>query len=553
MKILFRNFPEIKREKFSNEESYNKAVSMQSRQINSYKKRVRIILITVISLAVLAVLSLLVFGAVKLVNRLSAPKSDFNVRDTVLNKRSVNPKKVKLYGDEEIKISGTLTVCIDPGHGGEEPGETLEDSEGTIIRSEKIDNMELGLLLQEKLESFGVTVIMTRTGDTRHTNQERCELANQSNADLFVSLHRNNEVSDTSKKGVDIYVPSKKLDFSDVSYQTGEYILQYLDASGISQNYGTHVGSITSEQYDFQMNRDTNMPSLVIELGYISNEEDNLLYDLNKERYASAIAYGILKQFAPECISQMTEPGGHIRKNNLIFDYSSLSEEDITYAIASSDKTDFNHYVSEIRNFEDAYGGFASEFIIDSTENEVYLTFDTGSDAGYVREILDILDKKSVKALFFINYTFAANHPDLIREMIAKGHTIGNGSKDFPESGFSSMTEKEQKEQVFDLHEYVLFHYNYCMSLFRFPNGHFSPKSLAMVNNYQYISIFWSYSYNDYTALGFTEEDVLNSMVDAIQSGIIYDLRTDSEMDLNVLSSFIDSVYDKDYKIGLLY
>ncbi len=544
MKDLFRQVPQRKENPIPKEQKQN---AMPGRKIHRSR---RSMLYPVLGLVLLA---LLVFGAVRLIRHFSGEKSNFAVSDTILNVRSVNPEKVKLYGEDNKKVSTSFTVCIDPGHGGEEPGEVLEDAEGTIIRSEKMDTMELGQLLEERLKSAGVNVIMTRTGDTKHSNQERCEFANQNGANLFVSLHRNNESDDPAKKGVEIYVPSKKLENSEISFQTGEYIMQYLDAMGISQNGGTHYGSVTSEQYDFQLNRDTAMASVVIELGYISNEEDNLLFDINKERYASAIAYGILKQYAPDLVGQTAEPAGHIRKNSLIFDYASLSDEDITYAVEPSDRTDFQSYLPEIRNFETQYGGFASEFIIDSTENSVYLTFDVGTDAGNVREILDILDRQEVKAVFFVNYTFAVNHPDLMREMIAKGHTIGNGSRDFPVNGFAGLEEEKQIAQIFDLHEYVLFHYNYCMSLFRFPNGHFSQKLLAMLNNYQYISIFWSFSYNDYTALGFSDAEILDAMNAAVSNGIIYDLRTDSETDLSVLNQFISNVKQKGCQFGLLY
>ena len=74
-----------------------------------------------------------------------------------------------------------------------------------------------------------------------------------------------------------------------------------------------------------------------------------------------------------------------------------------------------------------------------------------------------------------------------------------------------------------------------------------------MLNNYQYISIFWSFSYNDYTALGFSDAEILDAMNAAVSNGIIYDLRTDSETDLSVLNQFISNVKQKGCQFGLLY
>lgn len=551
MRVFLRNFPEIDKDKFLNIESYENAVKKQNRQIYEYRLKVKKFFTLLLCLAVVLAVSLVIFGGVKLIKRLMKSTPDFTVSDTVLTERKVKLDKVKIYEQEQVTVSEPFTVCIDPGHGGEELGETLEDSEGEIVRSEKNDNMNLALLLQEKLESFGVTVIMTRTGDTKHSNDERCTLANESNVDLFVSLHRNN-TDDTTKKGVEIYTPTKKKASSEKSFQTGENIMQYLNASGISLNGGVHVGSITSEIHDFQVNRETNMASVLLEMGYISNEEDNVLYDLNIERYATAIAYGILKSFAPECVEFTTDPAGEIQYNTLIFDYENLNSDEISYSVEVEDPSDFDSYLYHINQYDELYGSSSAEFIRQNENNEIYLTFDVGTDAGNVKAILKILEQTKVRAVFFVNYTFAVNHPDLISDMINGGHIIGNGTKDHPENGITSLDEDEQLEQIIQLHEYMLYNYNYCMSLFRFPNGIFSEKLLAIVNNYQYNSIFWSYSYNDYTSLGFEDADILASMNDSLNSGIIYTLRTDSQSDLNVLESFIENVYKNQYHFGEL-
>lgn len=554
MRIFLRNFRDIDRSRFSSEEAYYSAVNKQKKEIANYKANVKRFFIIVIGLAVIALLSTLIFGAVKLVKNLIGNPLNFDVNSTVLQERNVKLDNKKIYEKEEIKISDSLVVCIDPGHGGEESGEVLKNDKDEIIRSEKTDNMSLALLLQEKLEEYGVTVILTRSGDTKHSNNERCEFANENNADLFVSLHRNNDTEDVSKKGVEIYTPTDQKDSHDISYQTGQYIMDYLNASGISLNGGVHVGSITSSIHDFQVNRETQMASVLLEMGYISNEEDNILYDLNIERYATAIAYGILKSFAPECIAFNATPSGEILNNNLIFDYETLETENSVYSIDVDDSSNYNSYLNEIYSLDEQYSSFSAEFIKQNDKNEIYLTFDVGSDAGNVKEILNILKNKKVKACFFVNYTFAVNHPDLIKAMIENGHIIGNGSKDYPQKGLPSLGTPEDNDeqllQIIELHEYVLYNYNYCMSLFRFPNGIYNKKLLAIVNNYHYNSIFWSYSYNDYTSLGFTKEDILDSMNNALYSGVIYALRTDSDSDLMILDTFIDNALSKGFVFG---
>lgn len=552
MRVYLRNFPEIKKERFTDEDAYQNAIRRQNKQIQSYVKKVRKVFFVSGAVIALILVILICFAGGKLIKGLFNDSTEFSVEDTVLNTRNVKLDKEKIYEKEPVVVEEPLVICIDPGHGGEELGETLENEEGEIIRSEKIDNMKLALLLQEKLEDYDVTVIMTRTGDTKHTNDERCTFANENSADLFVSLHRNNDKNDTTRKGVEIYTPTDKNEFSEDAFITGEYIMQYLNASGISYNGGTHKGSITSEVHDFQVNRETEMASILLEIGYISNDEDNVLYDLNIERYATAIAYGILKHYAPECIEFDSMPVGEIQNNTLIFNYENLNEDSISYSINPDEKDNFNNYLYFINQYDELYGSSSAEFIRQNENNEIYLTFDVGSDAGNTAEILDILKKSKVKAVFFVNYTFAVNHPDLINAMIDDGHIIGNGSKDYPDSGLPSLEESEQLNQIIQLHEYVLYNYNYCMSLFRFPNGIYSEKLLAIVNNYHYNSIFWSYSYNDYTNLGFERSDILRSMYRALNSGVIFSLRTDSEPDLSVLDEFIDGAIDSGFVFGEL-
>jgi N-acetylmuramoyl-L-alanine amidase len=88
-----------------------------------------------------------------------------------------------------------LTVCIDAAHGGFDKGTLGEDD-----RLEKNDTLKIAEALKEYLESCGVKVIMTRTDDRYISVEERCKIANDNGADLFVSIHRSSseiEGSDT--------------------------------------------------------------------------------------------------------------------------------------------------------------------------------------------------------------------------------------------------------------------------------------------------------------------------------------------------------------------
>lgn len=171
-------------------------------------------------------------------------------------------------------------VIIDPGHGGSDVGAQHDG------RNEKDDNLELALLVAERLKDSGVKVKLTRDDDTFISLENRCKFANRRRAELFVSLHRN---SAESGKGVEIWISS---DEPQKDLQLAENILQNLDMVGISKNRGVKSGYAQGNG-NYYVNSHTDMPSCLAEIGFITSETDNALLDKNLEKYAEAIAEAI--------------------------------------------------------------------------------------------------------------------------------------------------------------------------------------------------------------------------------------------------------------------
>ena len=173
-------------------------------------------------------------------------------------------------------------VCIDPGHGGKDTGATLGK------RLEKEDSLRLSLQIKTKLEEKGIGVSLTRTNDTYITLEERCKLANKQNADLFVSIHRN---SADHGKGVEVWI--KNTPEQEDSF-LAESILSHLKASNhVSNIRGIKSGYRKNADGNYYVNAHTKMPSCLVEVGFITNEEDNRLFDSYLEEYAQSIADAI--------------------------------------------------------------------------------------------------------------------------------------------------------------------------------------------------------------------------------------------------------------------
>lgn len=180
-----------------------------------------------------------------------------------------------------VILNDTAQVVIDAGHGGSDVGAEYNG------RYEKDDNLDVALLVAEKLEEKGVDVALTRNDDVFVSLEKRCRIANRKQADLFVSLHRN---SAEGAKGVEIWVSS---DEPEKDMGLAENILKNLDKAGISQNRGVKSGYARGDG-NYYVNSHTHMPSCLVELGFINSEEDNALFDQNVDSYAQAIADAII-------------------------------------------------------------------------------------------------------------------------------------------------------------------------------------------------------------------------------------------------------------------
>lgn len=182
------------------------------------------------------------------------------------------------------------TVCIDAGHGAHDTGAVLEYEDGTK-RQEKDDNLWLSQLVQKELESYGVKVVMTREDDSFLELYDRTLLANSLDVDALISFHRNayylNGKMNDRVSGVEIWIHSS---LPTSSRQLANRMLDAILSVGGMEDRGVKYGSMTDFKEDYAINRRALMPSMIVEMGFISNDEDNAAYDANGEAYAKAMA-----------------------------------------------------------------------------------------------------------------------------------------------------------------------------------------------------------------------------------------------------------------------
>jgi len=183
------------------------------------------------------------------------------------------------------------TIVLDPGHGGTDPGAV----NGT--RLEKDDNLRMALAVGQILAQNGHRVVYTRSDDRFVSLNDRNRISNNTNTDAFVSIHRNSSTSPTPN-GVETYV---RVNPTPIALRLATNVLGNVVRAGVHSNRGIH-------QRDFQVLRFTNAPAQLLELGFISNSEDNRLFDVNFDAYANAIAQGIMQEFGTRVVAPPITP-----------------------------------------------------------------------------------------------------------------------------------------------------------------------------------------------------------------------------------------------------
>lgn len=173
---------------------------------------------------------------------------------------------------------------------------TLGSVASDVKRQEKEDTLEVVLKVKQYLEEQNIKVILTRKEDTYVSLKKRCKIANRKKADLFVSVHRNS--SETQKpNGIEIWISK---DADEISEKLAMDIMRRLESTNLQSNRGIKEGTSENQETNYYVNQNTEMPSCLVELGFISNSKDNQLLDENIEQYAKAIAEGILENVEKE-------------------------------------------------------------------------------------------------------------------------------------------------------------------------------------------------------------------------------------------------------------
>jgi len=196
----------------------------------------------------------------------------------------------RTWAHDSIGVAGSASLsgwrfCVDPGHGGSDPGAV-----GPTGLEEKTVNLNVSLMLEQLLLDQGAEVLMTRVDDSAVSINQRWQMANDWEAHRFISIHHN-AVEDGGINGTETWV---HLDASPQAVQLAEAVQEELVDELALPDRGvkrTLVDSII----DFGVLKYTYMPAVLTEASFISDpeEEQRLEDESYLMREARAIVRGI--------------------------------------------------------------------------------------------------------------------------------------------------------------------------------------------------------------------------------------------------------------------
>lgn len=185
-------------------------------------------------------------------------------------------------------------IVIDPGHGGVDGGAV----HGELM--EKNINLDVSLKLQDQLRKEKVEVVMTRDKDVSLEEKSqvnasrylmdlngRKSIINNSNCDAFVSIHTDSQPHNLQKRGVTVfYYPE-----SAKSKKLAEKISEHIDETIYEKFLKDSESKTVISSRNLYVLRETEVPGVLVEVGFLTNEEDREL--LKDEKYLEKMALAI--------------------------------------------------------------------------------------------------------------------------------------------------------------------------------------------------------------------------------------------------------------------
>lgn len=182
---------------------------------------------------------------------------------------------------------------------------------------------------------------------------------------------------------------------------------------------------------------------------------------------------------------------------------------------------------------------------VDTEEKVLSISFDAAWGRANTEEILNILDRYDVKTTFFLVGFWAEKHPDLVQELVSRGHEIGNHSATHPHMAqLSAAQVREELRKCSDLVKSIT---GKPTTLFRPPYGEYNDTVVKVSREEGYECVQWNVDSLDWKNLG--AEDMVKKCTKSVNPGDIVLFHNDSKYILEALPQILEYYTQAGYKI----
>ncbi|MBR4040128.1 MAG: polysaccharide deacetylase family protein [Clostridia bacterium] len=182
---------------------------------------------------------------------------------------------------------------------------------------------------------------------------------------------------------------------------------------------------------------------------------------------------------------------------------------------------------------------------VDTDEKVLSISFDAAWGRANTQEILNILDQYDVKTTFFLVGFWAEKHPDLVREIVSRGHEIGNHSATHPH--MSQLSRAQIAEELRRCSDLVKSITGTPTTLFRPPYGEYNNDVVLVSRELGYECVQWNVDSLDWKNLG--RENMVRQCTKSVNPGDIVLFHNDSKYILEALPEILEYYTQAGYKI----
>lgn len=183
-------------------------------------------------------------------------------------------------------------------------------------------------------------------------------------------------------------------------------------------------------------------------------------------------------------------------------------------------------------------------YSVQRDDNKISISFDCAYGADYTLTLLDILDEYKVKCTFFCVEFWVSKFPDMVKEIVKRGHEIGTHSKTHPK--MSTLSQEKIKEELQSSISAIENLTAKKVELFRAPFGDYNDNVISVAKNLGLYTIQWDVDSLDWKDI--TTEKIVNRVVSKTKSGSIILCHNNGENTYKALPYVLSNLIEKGYK-----